>query len=213
MRAVRLLITLLACSALALAAASGASAHAPTPLTAAEFHQLQLAQSRIRSLESAHEHDLRRAATVCTRLRKVSRLITAVRAGCLDLISLGGDDRRLNDRATHCGIDPSSEQALLRCLVPAVQRYHRDAESFYRAETRVDRLARDRGFDSRCVAVIGDSPRNIAAEGRLAADLGAAVHALENQNPDALATLSSQIEATVRSIRPGPSSLSLCPHS
>ena len=136
-----------------------------------------------------------------------------MRSGCLDLIRLGGDDNRLNARATKCGIDPSSEAAVLTCLVPAVQSYYTDAEAFYRAETHVDRLARARGFSSTCVAVIGDSPGNIAAEGRLASDLKAAVQALNSQNPQALQTLSSEIQADIRAIRPGPSSLSLCPHS
>ncbi|MGH2861557.1 MAG: hypothetical protein ACRDLT_08620 [Solirubrobacteraceae bacterium] len=145
-------------------------------------------------------------------MHDVSRLVTAVRNGCLDLIRLGGDDAKLNARATKCGIDPPSEVAILSCLVPAVRRYHTDAEAFYRSQSHVDRLAKARGFSRRCVAVIGDSPANIAAEGRLAADLRAAVQALENQNPQALQTLSDQIQTAVRTIRPGPSSLSLCPH-
>lgn len=145
-------------------------------------------------------------------MRVVSRLIGAVRGGCLDLIRLGGDDAKLNARATQCGIDPPSEAAILTCLVPAVQRYYQDAESFYRAESRVDQLARSRGFSSGCVAVIGDSPGNISAEGKLAADLKAAVQALKAQNPQALQTLSDQIHAAVKAIKPGPRSLTLCPH-
>jgi hypothetical protein len=145
-------------------------------------------------------------------MQPVSRLIGAVRAGCLDLIRLGGDDARLNARATKCGIDPSSEAAILTCLVPAVQRYYEDAEAFYRAESYVDTLLRARGFDGACVAVIGDSPGNIAAEGRLAGDLKTAVQALKDQNPQALQTLSDQIRTAVKAIKPGPRSLSLCPH-
>ena len=60
--------------------------------------------------------------------------------------------------------------------------------------------------------MIGDSQANIAAEGRLAKDLGATASALQQQNSDALQTLFSQIQTDLRSIRPGPSSLSLCPH-
>ena len=193
--------------------AAGTATAAPTrALTKTEYQQLKLAQSRIRSLESSNARGFSQANAVCTHMHDVSRLIAAVRNGCLDLIRLGGDHDKLNNRATKCGIDPASEAAILSCLVPAVQSYYVDAESFYRAESYVDRLARARGFGRSCVAVIGDSPQNIAAEGRLAADLKSTVQALRNQNPDALQTLSAEIEAAVKSIRPGPSSLSLCPH-
>ncbi len=211
MRPARFISLLLAC-VMALSVVGTAAAHAPRALSAAEYQQLQRAQSRIRSLESSDARSFQKANGVCTRMRDVSRLISAVRRGCLDLIRLGGDDGRLNARATHCGIDPPSAAAILTCLVPAVQSYYQDAESFYRAESYVDQLAKARWFSSSCVAVIGDSQANIAAEGRLAADLKAAVQALRSQNPEALQTLSDQIQAAVKAIRPGPSSLSLCPH-
>lgn len=203
--------TVLACIALALSFTSTAGASSRA-LSAGEYHQLQLAQKRIRSLESSDAHGFAKASQVCTRMRDVSRLIAAVRSGCLDLIRLGGDNAKLNARATKCGINPASEAAILACMVPAVQSYYQDAEAFYRAESLVDSLARARGFSSSCVAVIGDSPGNIAAEGRLAGDLKAAVQALRNQNPQALQTLTAQLDAAVRAIRPGPTKLSLCPH-
>jgi hypothetical protein len=212
MRPRQLLTVASACVALLLAAAgAGAMTHHPA-LSKAEFRQLQLAQKRIKSLESSDARNLNAANRVCKRMRDVSRLIAAVRRGCLDLVRLGGDDAKLNARATRCGIDPASEAAILSCLLPAMQGYHADAETFYRAESRVNRLAKARGFSNVCVAVIGDSPSNVAAEGRLAGDLEMAVQALKSQNPEALQNLSSQIEATVKAIRPGPSSLLLCPH-
>ena len=214
MRFWRPLTIVATCLALLLAAA-GATATATTrhpTLSTTEYQQLHLAQKRIKSLEVSDARNLDRANGVCRRMREVSRLITAVRNGCLDLIRLSADDAKLNAQAIKCGIDPPSQAAILSCLVPALQSYHTDAETFYRAESRVNRLAKARGFSNACVAVIGDSPTNIAAEGRLAGDLEAAVQALENQNPEALQNLSSQIQATVKAIRPGPSSLSLCPH-
>ncbi len=200
------------CIAFALIAAAPAAAAQRGVLTRAEYQQLQLAQKRIKSLESSDARNFSAAYTVCTHLHRVSKLITEVRAGCLDLIRLGGDRGKLNAQATKCGIDPGSEAALLTCLVPAVQGYHADAEAFYQAESSVNRLAKARGFSSTCVAVIGDSQGNVAAEGRLAQDLNAAVSALQHQNPDALQTLFNQLETAIQSIRPGPSSLSLCPH-
>jgi hypothetical protein len=214
MRTARLLNTLLLCAVLAIGTGSAAAAaRSRRVLSKAEYLQLRLAQKRIHSVESSDARDFAKANAVCSRLRSVSPLITAVRTGCLDLIRLGGDDDRLNAQATKCGIDPASETAILSCLVPAVQSYYTDAEAFYRAETHVDRLARTRGFSRSCVAVIGDSPANIAAEGRLASDLETAVQALRNQNAQALQTLTSAIQADIRAIRPGPSSLSLCPHA
>lgn len=207
----RLGSTLIACLLLAVGAANAAAAQSVRPLTAAEYHQLHLAQKRIRSLESSDARSFAKANAVCVHMRAVSRLIAAVRDGCLDLIRLGADEGKLNARATKCGVNPTSEAAVLTCLVPAVQSYYQDAEAFYRAESLVDRLARARGFSNSCVAVIGDSPGNIAAEGRLAANLKAAVQALKRKNPQALQTLSGQIHAAVKAIKPGPSSLSLCP--
>ena len=212
MRPIRLTIAALACASVALSAVSGAAARTLRPLSTAEFQQLQRAQNRIRSLETSVGRSFKEADAVCTHMQPVSRLIGAVRGGCLDLIRLGGDDAKLNARATKCGIDPASEAAILTCLVPAVESYYQHAEGFYRAESYVDTLARARGFDGRCVAVIGDSPANIAAEGRLAGDLKAAVQALKDQNPQALQTLSDQIHTAAKAIKPGPSSLSLCPH-
>lgn len=196
----------------ALVAAASASAQAVRPLSTAEYQQLRAAQDRIRSLENSDGQGFRRAMAICTRIHGVTRLVSTVRAGCLDLTALAGDDAKLNAQATKCGINPPSEAAILTCLVPAVQNYYRDADAFYAAESHVDRIARARGFSSRCVAVIGDSPANLAAEGRLATDLKQAVRALQKQNPQALQTLADQIHAAVQAIRPGPSSLSLCPH-
>jgi len=203
---------LLLCLGVVCVGGSAASAATRGVLSSAEFQQLQLAQKHTKSLESADARNLMKASAVCTHLRHVSRLITAVRKGCLDLVRLGGDRGKLNARATKCGIDPGSEAALLSCMVPAVRSYYSDAEAFYRAETSVNHLAKARGFSNTCVAVIGDSQGNLAAEGRLAQDLKAAVNALQKQDQDALQTLFGQIDSTVKSIKPGPSSLSLCPH-
>lgn len=204
---------------LGLVLTSAAPAAGPRPaaatrgvLTRSEYQQLRLAQSRIRSLAASDTRSFRRANAVCARMRSVSPLITAVRSGCLDLIRLAGDDGRLNARATRCGINPPSASAILACLVPAVRSYYADAEAFYRAESLVTRLATARGFSRTCVAVIGDSPGNVAAEGRLAQDLKEAVTALQHRNPDALQTLTTRLHADLKSIRRGPTSLSLCPH-
>jgi hypothetical protein len=212
MRFTRPLCRFALCVAVALIFAAPAAAAQRGVLTKSEYQQLQLAQKRIKSLESSEVRNFTGAKTVCTHMHQVSRLIKAVRSGCLDLIRLGGDHQKLNAQATKCGIDPGSEAALLSCMVPAVQNYYSDAEAFYRAESSVNRLAKARRFSNTCVAVIGDSQGNIAAEGRLAQDLKAAVGALQQQNPDALQTLFSQIQTAIRSIKPGPSSLAQCPH-
>lgn len=196
----------------ALAAVSSAAASALRPLSAAEYQQLQRAQDRIRSLETSDGGSFQRANSVCTRMRGVTMLIAAVRNGCLALIRLSGDDAKLSAQETKCGINPASQAAILTCLVPAVERYYRDADAFYRAESTVAQLARARGFSSACIAVLGGSRGNVAAEGKLADDLRQAVQALRKQDPQALQVLPGQIRAAVRAIKPGPRSLSLCPH-
>ena len=204
---------LLTVVALVISVARAGAATSRPILTKAEYRQLLFAEKRIKTLTAGNDNpNFRRVDAICRRMRQVSPLITAVRAGCLELVRLGGDDARLNIAATKCGIDPPSETALLTCLIPSVRRYYEDAERFYLAEVRVDRIARARGFSSTCTAVIGDSPGNIRAEGRLAADLEATVTALRHQNPDALQSLSDRINRDVNSVTPGPTSLSLCPH-
>ena len=212
MRRVGILSTVLVCAVASTCAGAAASAVPRGVLTQSEFQQLRSAEKRIKSLSETDSRGFRQADSICMRLRRVSPLIAAVRSGCLDLIALGGDNAKLNATATKCGIDPGSVAAIFTCLIPAVRGYYTDAEAFYRAETHVNRVARARGFSSTCVAVIGDSPRNISAEGRVAGDLKAAVSALRSQNPDALQTLSDRLDRDVNSIKPGPSSLSLCPH-
>ncbi|MDE3131119.1 MAG: hypothetical protein KGL16_08180 [Acidobacteriota bacterium] len=197
--------------AVALAATGPAAAAQPGTLSAAEYQQLHTAQKRIRSIAPSDTRNLATARSICTRMRPVSRLIADVRRGCLALVRLGGDNAKLNAQATKCGINPGSEQALLTCLIPTVRGFHADAEAFYQAESAVNRLARHRGFGSRCVAVIGDSPGNVAAEGRLAGDLQAAVNALAHQDPGALQTLSANIKRDADAIRPAPRSLTFCP--
>jgi hypothetical protein len=204
--------TLVVCVVASVCAAGAVSAVPRGVLTQAEYQQLRSAEKRIKSISARDTRDIRQVRVVCSHVRRVSPLIAAVRLGCLDLVALGGDNAKLYATATECGIDPGSEAAILTCLIPTVRGYYADAESFYRAEIHVDRLARARGFSSTCVAVIGDSAGNIAAEGRVAGDLKAAVSALKGQNPDALQTLSSRLDRDANSIKPGPSSLSLCPH-
>ncbi len=202
----------LACVCL-IGSAGNALAASRGVLSGAEYQQLKGAQQRIRALSSANDqHRLSRDAVLCRRIDAVSTLIGAVKRGCLALVKLAGDDQLLNSRATKCGINPASEAALLTCLVPAVKRYHADAEAFYRAETHVVTIARQRGFSSRCVSVIADSPSNISAVGQLASDLSAAVTALQHQDPSALQNLSVQIQSVAKSFKPSPHRLAACPH-
>jgi len=101
-----------------LCTAAPASAASRGTLTSAEYQQLHTAEKRIKSLSARDTRGLRQAQSVCSRLRPVSPLITAVRSGCLDLITLGGDDAKLNAAAIKCGIDPGTEAAIFTCLIP-----------------------------------------------------------------------------------------------
>ena len=117
-------------SHVALIAATPAAAAQHGVLTKSEYRQLQLAQKRIKSLESSDARNFSTADAVCTHMRPVSRMIADVRSGCLDLIRLGGDYGKLNARATKCGIDPSSEAALLSCWCPPFRAITRTRNPF-----------------------------------------------------------------------------------
>jgi len=184
-------------------------------LSKAEYQQLSAAVARIKTLraqETRNPQNFSRAGTVCHRMRSVSPLVGAVRTGCLDLITLGGDWGKLNAAATKCGIDPGSTAALLTCLIPTIQTYHGDAEAVYRASNRLDGIARRRGFGASCVAVIGASQRDLAAEQHLVAELESALQALESQNSGALQTVMSGNGGGDNVTAPGSRPLSVCPH-
>lgn len=213
MRRIGLIRIAAACLTLVLGAGSAAAATPRRLLTQAEYQQLLAARKRVISLSDADAQSRRRAQTICVGLHRVSPLVSQVRAGCLDLLTLAGDHDRLNAAATRCGIDPPSEGAILTCLVPAFRTYAANARTFELAETSVARILRDRGFGRACLTAIGVPPRNLAAEGRLASDLSAVVKGLRAQNPDALQSLSGRVSRDVRAITPATGSLAACPHA
>jgi hypothetical protein len=212
MRLARLTTTIMLILALACMLAAGASAKPHGVLSKAEYQQLLTAEHRVKALSVKDPQAFKKAAAICARIRKVSPLVSAVRSDCVDLVAFGSEGAKAENATTHCALDPASEQALLRCLLPTFRTYYADAQSFYRAELHVAKLAAARGFGSKCVAVIGDSPRTIAAEAHLVGDLRKMVNALKTGNLDELQGVSNRIDADSNAIDPGPVSLSLCPH-
>ncbi|HEX3804656.1 MAG TPA: hypothetical protein VHV75_17660 [Solirubrobacteraceae bacterium] len=204
--------TILICVAASIFAAAVASAAPRGVLTKAEYQQLLAAEQRVKALSSKDAEGLKKADAICARIQKVSQLVSAVRSDCLDLVAFGSEAVKAENAATHCALDPPSEQAILRCLLPTFRTYYADARVFYLAEQQVAKIAAARGFSSRCVAVIGDMPKTITAEARLVTDLKEMVNALRTGNVNELQTVSNRIDKDSNAINPRSSSLSLCPH-
>lgn len=131
---------------------------------------------------------------------------------CQALVAFAKEGATADDATTKCALDPPSAKAVLRCLLPAFRTYHTDARAFYLAEKRVAKLAAARGFSKKCVAVIGDAPKTIAAESRLATDLEDMVDALKAGDLNKLQAASNRVGKDADEVNPGQSSLSVCPH-
>ncbi len=210
MRHAKLIV--LICAAISALAVTAASAAPRGVLSKAEYRQLLVAQKRVKVLSSKDPQGLKKAAAVCASIQRVSPLVSAVRSDCKDLVVFGDEAATVENATTKCALDPPSEQAVLRCLLPTFRTYYADARAFYLAEQHVARIAAGRGFSGRCVAVIGDTPKTIAAEARLVSDLKAMVSALQAADVSELQAVSNRIDKDLNAVNPGPSSLSLCPH-
>jgi hypothetical protein len=212
MRRPRLTSTVLICVVATIFATASAAAAPRGVLTKAEYQQLLAAEKRVKVLSSKNPQGFTEADSICTRIKSVSPLVGAVRSDCMALVAFGNESTKADNAATTCALDPPSEQAVLRCLLPTFQIYHADAKAFYLAETRVAKLAAARGFDAKCVAVIGDTPKTIVAEADLVDDLKQMVSALRNGNLNELQMVSDRIDKDADALNPRASSLSVCPH-
>jgi hypothetical protein len=181
-------------------------------LSKAEYQQLITAEKRVKTLSPKDPQGYVKADGICRQIRDVSPLVGAVHTDCLALVAFGKAGSNAEDAATKCALDPPSERAVLRCLLPSFRTYYATAKVFYRAETHVATLASARGFKPRCVTVIGDSPKTLAAEARLVDDLKQTVNALKAGNVNELQAVSTRIDHDGNAVSPATGSLSLCPH-
>jgi hypothetical protein len=201
------LIALFACLAAFL---TGAVASAATPsgaLTAAEYTQLASAQKALSAASSPSA-----AGAVCTRAQAVSPLLAAWKTGCAQVVGDAIDGIKAESAAKSCAKRPTVA-ARMTCMLPSYQAYYLVAAAYYRADENIDQIATARGFSSACVAVLGDPPKVVAAEGRVATDLKQLVNALRTKNAAAVQSTAALADKDQRQAQANtPTSLSLCPH-
>jgi hypothetical protein len=202
------LIALLSCLAALLIGATAAAGAAPSGvLTAAEYTQLASAQKALNAASSPNA-----AAAVCTRTQAVSPLLAAWKTGCTQIVGDAIDGIKAQSAAKSCTKHPTVASRMT-CMLPSYQAYYLVAAAYYRADKNIDRVATARGFSSSCVAVLGDPPKVVAAEGRVASDLKQLVNALRTKNVAALQTTATLADKDQRQAQASrPTSLSLCQH-
>jgi hypothetical protein len=201
------LITLIACLATLLIGAGTAVAASSGVLTAAEYTQLASAQKTLNAASSASA-----AAVVCENTKDVSPLLAAWKAGCTQVVGYAMDGIKAQSAAKSC-TKRATTVARMTCMYPSYQAFYLVAAAYYRADKNVDQVATARGFSSACVAVLGDPPKVVAAEGRLASDLQQLVADLHTHNVAGVQTAAARADKDQSQIQgSSSSSLSLCPH-
>jgi len=189
------------------AAASAASAASRGVLTTAEYAQLASAQKALKSVSTA-----KATVLVCARTKNVSQLLKAWKRDCNGVADYALTGIRAQAAAKSCTKYSSTADRMV-CMYPTYDAFYRAARAYYRADQRVDELAQARGFDSACVAVIGDPITVVAAEGRLAKNLRQLVRALYKKDAPALEAAATRADKDQDQIQSNaPTSLSLCPH-
>jgi hypothetical protein len=201
------LIALFACLVAFVTVAATAAAASNGVLTAAEYTQLASAQKALNAAPSASA-----AALVCKDTKDVSPLLSAWKAGCAGVVGYAIDGVKAQSAAKSCA-KRATAAARLTCMFPSYQAFYLVAEAYYRADKNIDQIATARGFSSACVAVLGDPPKVVAAEGRLASDLKQLVNALHTKNAVALQSAAALADKDQKQVQSSSaSSLSLCPH-
>jgi hypothetical protein len=198
---------LLSCLAAFLIGASTASAATTAMLTHGEYTQLAAAQNALKSASSADATVL-----VCKHTKNVSPLLKAWKKDCNGVANYALTGIKAQAAAKTCTKYSVTADRMI-CMFPSYKAFYRAAVAYARADSAVDRIARARGFSAACVAVLGDPPKVVAAEARLASDLKQLVNALHRKDAAALqtaATLADKDQGAIESN--APSLLSLCPH-
>jgi hypothetical protein len=202
------LIALLTCLIICLTGAATATAATGGVLTAAEYTQLAAAEKMLSSAASPTA-----AGLACKNAKAVSPLLRAWKTGCTQVVGYAIDGGKAQAAVKSCSTKHPTAAARMPCMIPSYQAFSVVTAAYYRADKNIDQIATARGFSSACVAVLGDPPKVVAAEGRLANDLKLLVAALRAKNAAALqaaATVADKDQSQAQSNTP--TSLSLCPH-
>ncbi len=209
MRRPAVLVVLVLCGCLGACGLAVAAAPA-NMLTTSEYQQLRAAQTQIRGLGS--HGSFARFRQICQGLQPSTELMHAKRADCLAMGRFGFDSIQANTAADRCTAEGSAVAQMDRCMLPSFKAYRASTHAYYLADRHVDTVAHARGFSNRCVAVLGNTQRTVAAENRLATDLGTFVNALRHADLTALQTAAKRVDADGRAIGESEASLALCPH-
>lgn len=198
---------LFSCLAVFLVGACAASAATKATLTHGEYTQLAGAQKALKSASSADA-----TALVCKQTKSVSALLKAWKQDCNGVANYALTGIKAQAAAKSCAKYSGTADRMI-CMFPSYSAFYKAAVAYAKADSAVDQIARARGFSAACVAVLGDPPKVVSAEARLASDLKQLVSALHKKDAAALqtaATLADKDQGAIESN--APSSLSLCPH-
>lgn len=207
---------LLALLGTVLAIGSGVAGAATTRgvLTSAEYQQLVLLQSQYNSKSLKSLSALEAGQRTCNRMTPVSALVGAARADCRDgfawLISSVRIELKLKGCARGATIDRR-----FGCLLPYYAKLSVAVRALHNADAYVTRVASGRHFTRTCVRAIGDSPKAIADEGRMAKDASRLVSAIRSRNLLGVQKYGGLYDAdTAEAVSAGSKvPLSVCPHS
>ncbi len=182
-------------------------------LTSAEYQQLVVLQGQYsaRSLKSLPA--LEAAQTKCNEVSPVSALVGAERTDCRNGFAWLITSVRIESKLKGCA-SGATVSGRLRCLLPDYQKLSVAVRALYNADAYVNHLASGRRFTRTCVQALGDTPKSIAAEGRMATDAARLVTAIRGRNLLGVQKYGGLYDADTADAESAGSkaSLSVCPH-
>jgi hypothetical protein len=208
MRLLTLLATVLAISAGVAFAAS------PGVLSGPEYQQLVLLQSQYNAKSLKTLSSLEAGQTTCNRMAPVSALVGAERADCRDGFAWLISSVRIESKIKGCARGATVNRRL-GCLLPYYAKLSVTVRALHNADAYVNHVASGRHFNKTCVRALGDSPKAIAAEGRMAKDASRLVSAIRSRNLLSVQKYGGLYDAdTAEAVSDGSKlPLSVCPHS
>lgn len=205
-------ILLIAVLAGALVPVAAASASEAGVLTDAEYQQLATIQVQYATKNLKSLGALEAAARGCNRVRPASALVSAERTDCRAAFAWLEDNARIVTKLKTCG-HAQTVDARFRCLLPDYQRLSGSVRTVYHADTSVTRAAANRRLTRECVRALGDTPKALAAEERMAKDAAELVAAIRRSDVIAVQKYGGLYDAATADMEAAGSTtpLSACP--
>lgn len=211
----KLLIKLVVCLALVVAASSTATAAAGTSgavLTKVEYQQLVKLGKGAKSATTGRDGAVKAAIPACKRALGVSPLIRASKARCVALMYYLISALNIESAAHRCASGKTADQAL-SCLTPSFESFSDSSEALLLSVRRVDKLATARKFKANCVAALAGPKKWVALLGKFQGDLSVLVAAMKADNLGLFYVAIKRVdglEASIESLHAAP--ISSCPH-